>query len=211
MNSHEVTTLAVETAFPMVSVALRIGDRVLEPRIDTSKARAAGLHPAVADLFEQASISSRDVNHILLDVGPGSYTGLRVGVAMVRTFAKLVDLDVRVVFSTDAVAMRARQHVANDETFVVSADARRGQWFVARYRFDSAGVLARLDEPSCVVRDAVEEYAMDARLVISSTDVAPCDIRQVQCGAPSATELFALEHLAFEEANPSPRYLMSAI
>lgn len=211
MSADDVITLAVETAFPTVSVALRVGGRVLEPRMDTSTARAAGLHPAVADVFDQAAIAPRTVQQILVDVGPGSYTGLRVGIAMVRTFAQLVDPGIRAVYSTDLVAMRARDHVANDEPFVVTADARRGQWFVARYRFDTTGRLDRREEPKCIVEEALRDYVADSALVVSAADQAPVDTRQVLCGAPRAIELFGIEDLAFAEANPSPRYLMSAI
>lgn len=202
-------TLAIETAFRTVSVALRVRDVVYEPRTDLGAARAAGLHPAVADVLAQAELPATALRGLLVDVGPGSYTGLRVGIAMARTFAELLTLEVRALYSFDLLAARARRsHVASGE-FWVAADARRQQWFLARYRATETGI-ERVREASCVAVDALDTViADDDTLVIASGD-APRGT-SVKVGEATARELFDCEDLAFEEAVPKPRYLMPAL
>ena len=189
-------TLAIETAFRTVSVALRVRDVVYEPRTDLGAARAAGLHPAVADVLAQAELPATALRGLLVDVGPGSYTGLRVGIAMARTFAELLTLEVRALYSFDLLAARARRsHVASGE-FWVAADARRQQWFLARYRATETGI-ERVREASCVAVDALDTViADDDTLVIASGD-APRGT-SVKVGEATARELFDCEDREFE-------------
>ena len=132
--------LAVETAFPTVSVALDANGTLLEPGVDLSARRAAGLHAAVADLVHQADATVKNLDEVWVDVGPGSYTGLRVGIALVRTLAELVDVEIKTLRSTDQLARAVQGQMADHADFVVCLDARRNRWYCARYRVASDGL-----------------------------------------------------------------------
>lgn len=213
-------TLAIETAFPTISVALRVGSEIFEPRTDLGAARASGLHPAVADVLAQSGRTAQDLQHLIVDVGPGSYTGLRVGIAMARSFVELLELSVSAVFSFDLLARRACANRANEgpasetpdeisEDIYVAADARRGQWFVARYR-RSGTRCERVDEPTCIpAADFADLVPAQAR-VVTATGRAPSG-ETMEVGTPTAREIFDAEDLAWREDVPSPRYLMPAL
>ncbi len=210
MSDKPNATLVLETAFPSVSMALRLGTTVFEPRISTDAARAAALHAAIADCLDQAEITARDVTEAWIDLGPGSYTGLRVGIAALRTWSFVHPLHTKALYSTDLVAARAEAYVARGVPFSVVADARRGQWFHARYTFDVDGVLTRLGEPSCLQVEEVLQRIGEGPFV-SAEAVGIRDGGAEVVGVPLARDAFAIEELVFEDRELAPRYLMPAL
>ena len=81
-------TLAFETTSDTASVALLSGDRVLgEHRLDQGTRHGVGLVPAVADLLRTNSLRPADITLVAVSLGPGSFTGIRVGLATARSFA----------------------------------------------------------------------------------------------------------------------------
>jgi tRNA threonylcarbamoyladenosine biosynthesis protein TsaB len=206
-HDSPATRLAVETAFASVSLALQHQGRVLLPRLDLSARRGAALHPALRDLLAQAGATPSAIGEVLVDVGPGSYTGLRVGLAMVRTLAELVPLRIRRLFSTDLIAWRGRSRLLPGQRAVVCLDARRGQWFVASYALENDG-LQRAADPSCVREADLAAATAGAALCLTAVDAPPLDLPCVALGAPDAAELFAVEGLDEIEPEPAPRYLM---
>ncbi len=126
--------LAFDTATAAVTVALHDGKSVV-----ASHSEMGALHhgellaPAVAEVLELAGVAPRDLTCIAVGVGPGPFTGLRVGVVTAHTMAMALDIPVVGVCSLDVVAARA---VAK-EPFGVATDARRKEVYWARY--DSSG------------------------------------------------------------------------
>jgi len=100
------------------------------------------LAPAIADSLAEAGLARQDLTAIVVGVGPGPYTGLRVGVVTARTLGYALDIPVYGVCSLDALA-RAAVAEGLSEPFVVTTDARRKELFWASY--DESG--ARLDGP----------------------------------------------------------------
>ncbi|MCB9920234.1 MAG: tRNA (adenosine(37)-N6)-threonylcarbamoyltransferase complex dimerization subunit type 1 TsaB [Planctomycetes bacterium] len=205
-----VATLILETAFKSVSVATSVDGAVFLPRIEVAAARAAGLHAAIADCLEQAELSPRDITHAIVDVGPGSYTGLRVGLATIRTWTAFRPLTIEAVFSTDLVAARADAQFEVAGAFSVIADARRDQWFHARYGKGASGLLERTIEPRCVTTSELVALVGEDR-VFSAEPSRPNAIETTVVGMPTATDALRIDYLAFAEAEPTPRYLMPAM
>ena len=135
--------LALDTATPAVTVALHDGERVVAAltRVD---ARRHGelLAPAVATVLEQAGAVRQDVTAVAVGVGPGPFTGLRVGLVTARTLGFVLDVPVYGVCTLDVLAAAAVD-AGLDEPFLVATDARRKEVYWAAYD----GVGARLDGP----------------------------------------------------------------
>lgn len=134
--------LALDTATPAVTVALHDadGDRTLAAsnQID---ARRHGelLLPAVDRVLHEAGRKLADVTDLVVGVGPGPYTGLRVGLATAEAFGAALSLPVHGVCTLDGLA-----YASGLETpFVVATDARRKEVYWARY----ADARTRLGEP----------------------------------------------------------------
>lgn len=135
-------TLALDTS-TMVEAALVVdGVIVASGSVDDARAHAEELAPLVRRVLAEARRSLADVTGVVVGVGPGPFTGLRVGVATGATLAEVLDVPITGVCSLDAVAAAWADEGAPDE-FVVASDARRREVYWARY--EASG--RRLDGP----------------------------------------------------------------
>jgi tRNA threonylcarbamoyladenosine biosynthesis protein TsaB len=93
---------------------------------------ASRLMPAVAGVMQDAALDWRDLDAVAVGVGPGSFTGLRIGVVTARALAAANGLAVRPVSSLAALAEGIQQ--TTGETLVLPLiDAKRGEVFAAAY------------------------------------------------------------------------------
>ena len=131
--------LAIETATPGASVAL-VEDRATlaaASRIDRV-GHAGFLVPAIDFCFDQVGWSPSDLDVVVVDVGPGLYTGLRVGLATAQGLAAAFGIPLVPATSVDAVALEAR---TGHRMIWAVVDVRRGEFAVARYRPVPGGVV----------------------------------------------------------------------
>jgi len=129
--------LGIDTS-TRVSVGLARDERVLINRsVGDSRSHIELLATTVKEVIEEAGASLSQLGRIGVGVGPGPFTGLRVGIATAMTLGQALGLPVVGVCSLDVVAL---QHVANQATgqFVAVLDARRGELYWARY--DGSGL-----------------------------------------------------------------------
>ncbi|MFE4829026.1 tRNA (adenosine(37)-N6)-threonylcarbamoyltransferase complex dimerization subunit type 1 TsaB [Streptomyces sp. NPDC056672] len=133
--------LAVDTATPAVTVALHDGTSVLaaESQVD---ARRHGelLLPAVDRVLAEAGLKLDAVTDVVVGVGPGPYTGLRVGLVTALTFGSALGVPVHGLCTLDGLAYAS----GLEEPFVVVTDARRKEVYWARY----ADARTRLTDPA---------------------------------------------------------------
>ncbi|MGH3310550.1 MAG: tRNA (adenosine(37)-N6)-threonylcarbamoyltransferase complex dimerization subunit type 1 TsaB [Streptomyces sp.] len=135
--------LALDTATPAVTVALydADGDRVLATA-DQLDARRHGelLLPSVDRVLGEASRTLTDVGRLVVGVGPGPYTGLRVGLATAEAFGAALGIPVLGLCTLDGIAYAT----GLDTPFVVATDARRKEVYWARY----ADARTRVGDPA---------------------------------------------------------------
>jgi tRNA threonylcarbamoyladenosine biosynthesis protein TsaB len=132
--------LAFDTATAAVTVALHDGERVVASSTTVDAMRHGELlAPAVTALLDEAWIRPHDVTAVAVGVGPGPFTGLRVGLVTARTMALALSIPVYGVCTLDVLAAGC----GLDEPFVVATDARRKEVYWASY--DEHG--QRIDGP----------------------------------------------------------------
>jgi tRNA threonylcarbamoyladenosine biosynthesis protein TsaB len=144
--------LALDTATPYVTVALLDAldaqPRVLlERRSEQRMKHGEQLAPLIESVLTDAGVVRHDLTAIAVGVGPGPFTGLRVGLVTARTLAFVLGLPVYGVCSLDVLALEAAlggTPVGRD--FLVATDARRKEVYLASY--DDQG--RRLDGPEVV-------------------------------------------------------------
>ncbi|GCD92094.1 tRNA (adenosine(37)-N6)-threonylcarbamoyltransferase complex dimerization subunit type 1 TsaB [Nocardioides sp. LS1] len=136
--------LAFDTATPLVSVALHDGDDVVvELSSDRPMKHGEQLAPLIADALERAGIVRQDLTAIAVGIGPGPFTGLRVGLVTARTLGFVLEIPVYGVCSLDVLAVEAADTGAVVGDFVVATDARRKEVYLAHYDEDGR----RIDGP----------------------------------------------------------------
>jgi tRNA threonylcarbamoyladenosine biosynthesis protein TsaB len=128
-----VLLLAFDTATPAVTVALHDGQRVLAETA-TVDARRHGelLAPSIAKVIADAGADQRDLAAVAVGVGPGPFTGLRVGLVTARVLGQTLGLPVHGVCTLDVLAHAATPAAAGRE-FLAVTDARRKELYWARY------------------------------------------------------------------------------
>lgn len=131
--------LAIETATPGSSVVLAEGrDAVAYAARADRGGHSEFLVPAIDFLFDQAGWSPGDIDGIVVDVGPGLYTGIRIGLATAQALGATLGVPVIPVTSLDALALDAatgRRHIWS------VVDVRRGEVAIASYRPVPGGVV----------------------------------------------------------------------
>lgn len=121
--------LAFDTAGPVVSVAVHDGERVLGEATGTgAMAHGELLAPTIADALRQAGATMRDVTDVAVGVGPGPFTGLRVGVVTALTLGS-TGITTHGVCSLDILAAE----VGLDTPFIAATDARRREVYWGLY------------------------------------------------------------------------------
>jgi tRNA threonylcarbamoyladenosine biosynthesis protein TsaB len=143
-------TLALDTASASVSVALHDGVRVVAERTgDRPGKHAEQLAPLIEEVLAEAGFRREDLTRIVAGVGPGPFTGLRVGLVTASVLGYALEVEVVGVCSLDAVAFGAVRAGAED-SFVAAMDARRREVYWARYGVSKVGgvpVPVRLELP----------------------------------------------------------------
>ena len=136
--------LAIDTSTTAITVALHDGSAVLaEATTLDARGHAEHLAPGVTRVLGEAGVQPGDLTDIACGLGPGPFTGLRVGIVTARTLALVTGARLHGLCSLDALAAEA----AVDGEVLVATDARRKEVYWARYAVAGARIPARLDGP----------------------------------------------------------------
>ncbi len=130
--------LAIESATDTVGAAIiRDDDGEAERTHVGGRSHAEHLVPAIQEVCALSGCGVNDIDRIAVDVGPGLFTGLRVGVATAKALGQALGVGVLGVGSLDILAAAACERSEGATGPVVAVvDARRGEVFAAAYHFD---------------------------------------------------------------------------
>ena len=224
--------LAIDTAFSRCLAAVfdpADGGRLLaarEPEI--GKGHAERLTRVIDDVLGEAGATYRDLSRVVVTTGPGSFTGIRVGVAAARGLALALDIPAVGISTLQALAHRAINGAINGRSetgddmasapILAALDARRGEIYAALF---SAGGSV-LGDPVALQPAALDAMLNDAgstgpvRLVGSGAEIAAANLAGRSIAIVSAADRIDPETLARLGSNaavgkpPSPLYLRSA-
>ena len=136
--------LGIETATEQVSVALGGHEGVIALfEVGRGRRHAEILAPAIDFICEQADIGLDELGLVAVDVGPGLFTGMRVGLAAAKAMAMALRVPMIGISSLDLLAF---PHRRSDRVVVPVVDARKGEVFYAMYR-QVPGGLQQVVEP----------------------------------------------------------------
>jgi tRNA threonylcarbamoyladenosine biosynthesis protein TsaB len=134
--------LGVDTSTSQVSVAIGNEREVLASVSIAGKARQESATPALQQMLAWSGLDLGNVGGIAVGIGPGLFTGLRVGVETAKTLAQVLGVPIVGITSLDALAFAVR-HTSRRIACVI--DARRGEVFAAVYRAVPGGVVRETD------------------------------------------------------------------
>jgi tRNA threonylcarbamoyladenosine biosynthesis protein TsaB len=216
-------TLAIDTSTPRGSVALLRDDKPLaEKTFDRSQA-GGNLFDTAAKLLSENQLGVSDIGLLAVGLGPGSFTGIRAGIAAAKGLALPRQLPIKGASSYDALALTALPKMPRDcPQMCVLGDARRDEIYFTLY--DHAGrrvkdcqiatleaVADEIHQPIWFVSSEIERYKSDLALLFGGfASIAE---------APVFPSALAVGWLAFHrfrddddhgDENPEPIYLREA-
>jgi tRNA threonylcarbamoyladenosine biosynthesis protein TsaB len=131
--------LGLETGGPVASLGVVAGGKIQAVLSRALQSHCAGLPSAVDEVLDAAAIKLRDLAGIAVGIGPGSFTGLRVGLSYAKGVASALGIALAGVSSLDAIALCASREfhpgVTPGAMVCPVIDARRGEVYAALYRF----------------------------------------------------------------------------
>ena len=134
MNNNLPYILLIETSTEACSVAISLGDKVIsEEFIKEPKAHASMLAPLIESALKKSNLQVSDLDAVAVSEGPGSYTGLRVGVSTAKgiCFGKSIPL-----IGISTLTTLAYQSSGEYDLIIPMIDARRMEVFTATYSSD---------------------------------------------------------------------------
>ena len=195
--------LGIETATQQVGVAVGGHEGVLASfHAARNRRHAETLVPGIEFICKQARIDLSEISVVAVDVGPGLFTGLRVGVATGKTLAHALRVPMIGVSSLDLLAFPVR---FTHKLIVAVIDARRGEVFFAFYRQVPGGVqrvtgyqVGTPDDLASELLASGEDCLLvgDGALRYSEyfEDVARLELTEQGLAHPSASSLVQLAH-----------------
>ena len=119
--------LAVDTSSKICAVAILEENNVIdEIKLDNGKTHSENLMPIIKEILEKNNLILKDINLIAVSVGPGSFTGIRIGIATIKPMAEVYNLPVASVTSLETLARNVETE-DTEVTIISLIDARNNQ------------------------------------------------------------------------------------
>jgi tRNA threonylcarbamoyladenosine biosynthesis protein TsaB len=180
-----VHVLGIDTSTAIISAAILRDGVLLGERTDTVEHNRTGLLTMIDALVADVGLRPLDIDAVAVGAGPGSFTGLRIGMATAKGIAFALS---RPLWAVSSLAAVAHATLAPDDiatVMIAVLDARRGEVYGGAYRRTTAAasvmligderVLAPADVTSLAPPDSVTRYAGDA--AVSYPELAPLAAR----------------------------------
>lgn len=163
--------LAFDCSSKTLAAAIGEDQTVLASDYGTeNRNHAPYLMPMVHELLEKTNLKMKDIDRIGVTIGPGSFTGLRIGIATAKGFADLLNLPVVPICSLDALAMNYRNE---NKILVPILDARKNQVYAAVYDNRKGKMKKILNEIPISPLDDLSEHLKDFDDILFFGDAVP--------------------------------------
>ena len=134
--------LSIDTATAVCSVALtQNGRRLDDIKVKEERSHANLLTLTIQDILKGNNVGFRELSAIAISQGPGSYTGLRIGVSTAKGLSYTLSIPLIGVSTLKAMALEIKESADSEEYFVPMIDARRMEVYTAVYDFELNEIL----------------------------------------------------------------------
>lgn len=149
METDNPILLHIETATDICSVAITQGEQVLSVREShDGNSHSKNLLPFIDEVLKACTKTLSDLQGIVVSIGPGSYTGLRIGVSTAKGMAYSLQIPIIAINTLESIAYGCREQNSNVQADIIPMiDARRMEVFACRYQAN----MQIADEVSAVI------------------------------------------------------------
>ncbi|KAF0153505.1 MAG: putative molecular chaperone [Ignavibacteria bacterium] len=202
--------LAIETAGEMCSAAVLLDEKIfvelnhLQKHIHSQK-----LIEMIDIVLAQSSVKLKEIKAVAVSMGPGSFTGLRIGAAAAKGLAFGSSLPIIPVKTLDALALQIFESISQDVTFNIISSASIDEVYFAKYQIIEKKLEVKT-QTKLVERTALENLTLSNELnfgnvILSNTEITNVHLRAGTVG--KWAYLFGSDLLTFDYDNLEPNYL----
>lgn len=156
--------LAIDTSTFVMSIGIVDGDKVLgEVITNLNKNHSIRLMPAIVGLMKDADVQPKELERIVVAHGPGSYTGVRIGVTTAKTLAWSLGIPLVGVSSLEVLAQNGRYF---NGVVAPIFDARRGQVYTGLYQSEEGVMTSIIEDKICLIKDWANQLATNYQNVL---------------------------------------------
>jgi tRNA threonylcarbamoyladenosine biosynthesis protein TsaB len=162
--------LAIDTSNQILSVAIVVDQKIVaEYTTNVSRNHSVRLMPAIETIMQEANMDPKELEKIVVAIGPGSYTGVRIGVTTAKTFGYSLNIPVVPISSLELVAYNGLYF---DGYICPFFDARRGQVYTGLYKSDGDNLKLEKAEMNVLMEDFLNEIVqMNKKILFISNDM----------------------------------------
>jgi tRNA threonylcarbamoyladenosine biosynthesis protein TsaB len=177
--------LALDCAVSGLGVAVVRDGLCLASLREEGRDQAARLLPAVASVLREAGVDRHELSLIAVTIGPGSFTGVRVGLAAARGLAVGLGAPLAGLSTTSVLISQA---ATRDRLVVAAIDSRLGDWFCA--------IGAEAAAPFATTAAELADRLRDRACVIVGADIGPLVSQLAQAGVDAEAEVTFVDPVA---------------
>ena len=201
--------LALDSAGSACSAAVRTEDGVVARRLEVMRrGQSERLVPMIQDVMSEAGLDYAALDAIAVTVGPGGFTGVRIGLATARGLALACGRPVLGLNNFLTVAAAVPEAERQDRHIAVLLDAKRSDLYVQVFRPD----LTPSSKPACIAPAELAAHVPAGRMVLAGDAVAQAmsglgqagDERFLISGAPAHADAAVIAELAAGLPSPAP-------
>ena len=161
MIEHKKTVLAFDTAMAGISVGVNAANGYTVSRqVETARGQASMLIPLIQEMLSEAQVEFKDIDLIVSTYGPGSFTGLRIGLTTAKTLSLALDIPLVGLNTLDVMA----RHYETDKPLLVVLETKRKDFYAKFYNATSDTIRTDLSEPFSGEADEIVACIPDAAL-----------------------------------------------
>lgn len=159
--------LSINTTTPEFGVAVqkRDGTVLAEASLSQANKYFGGLMPAIHFLMESGNYLMNELEAIIVATGPGSFTGLRVGLSVAKGISHALQKPVTGISSLRALAS---QIPCTNRYIAPVLDSRKGEVFTARFRWEGQNILVKENEETCLRFEELAEFLGHGTIIIGN-------------------------------------------
>lgn len=159
-------TLGIDTSSTELSIGLYKDNQPFTSLARYSRnSHAEHITKAITYMLESSNILAKDIARLGIATGPGSFTGLRIGIAFMKGFSLTRSIKVLPISSLESIA---HSFNCNNATLVTAMDARQNRVFCARFKKEN-GILSRLSEDTLLSKDDFSQLYEKDDIVLTDT------------------------------------------
>jgi tRNA threonylcarbamoyladenosine biosynthesis protein TsaB len=195
--------LALETSTHQIEVALFDGPRLIGNKSSAENQKtAAVITPLIAQVLVETRLTPQQIDVVALSIGPGSFTGLRIGCVTAKVWSFALDRPVIAIRTHEAIANQASHFGAGPGKKIwVCTDAQRQQFFVSSWNFNpSLGEFVSLDPVSiCDPKELIDRIQSDDVITGEGLKKLPVSLAKDLLATKTPTEVWRAKASAIGE------------